>query len=90
MFAFYILYSKHGLSRHAPETVLFYSFGVAAIVWAIVTPPARGDGFTGADCNQCIELRLRQCRRAAARHGRHAADGSGDRAAGSDQCRSRA
>lgn len=39
IFAFYILYSKRGLARYAPETVLVYTFGIAAVVWAIVTPP---------------------------------------------------
>jgi len=41
IFAFYVLYSKRGLSRYAPETVLFYSFTVAAGFWAVVTPPWR-------------------------------------------------
>ena len=40
-FAFFILYSKRGLSRYAPETVLFYSLIVASIFWAFVTPPWR-------------------------------------------------
>jgi len=40
-FTFYILYSKRGLARHAPETVLFYTFAIAAAFWAVVTPPAR-------------------------------------------------
>jgi drug/metabolite transporter (DMT)-like permease len=40
-FAFYIVYSKRGLARHAPETVLFHTFLIAALVWAIVTPPWR-------------------------------------------------
>lgn len=39
VFAFYILYSKRGLARYAPETVLLYTFAIAAVVWAIVTPP---------------------------------------------------
>lgn len=38
-FAFYILFSKRGLSRYAPETVLFYTFLIAGLFWAIVTPP---------------------------------------------------
>jgi len=38
-FMFYILYSKRGLSRYAPDTVLFYTFAIAAILWACVTPP---------------------------------------------------
>ncbi len=37
-FAFYILYSKWGLSRHRAETVLFYSFLFAGIFWATVSP----------------------------------------------------
>jgi drug/metabolite transporter (DMT)-like permease len=41
VFAFYILYSKYALGRYRPETVLFYSFSIAAVFWAIVTPPAR-------------------------------------------------
>jgi drug/metabolite transporter (DMT)-like permease len=40
-FAFYILYSKRGLARYAPETVLFYTFLIAAAFWACVTPPSR-------------------------------------------------
>jgi drug/metabolite transporter (DMT)-like permease len=40
-FAFYVLYSKHGLASYAPETVLFYTFLVAALFWGIVTPPWR-------------------------------------------------
>jgi len=39
IFAFYILYSKRGLERYSPETVLFYTFAIAALAWAIVTPP---------------------------------------------------
>lgn len=38
-FAFYIVYSKRGLARYAPETVLFYTFLIAGLTWAIVTPP---------------------------------------------------
>jgi drug/metabolite transporter (DMT)-like permease len=38
-FAFYIVFSKHGLHRYRPETVLFYTFTLAALLWAIVTPP---------------------------------------------------
>jgi drug/metabolite transporter (DMT)-like permease len=41
VFAFYIVYSKRGLERYAPETVLFYTFSVAAIFWAFATPPWR-------------------------------------------------
>lgn len=40
-FAFYIVYSKRGLARYAPETVLFYTFMIAATFWAFVAPPAR-------------------------------------------------
>lgn len=40
-FAFYIVFSKRGLERYRPETVLFYNFVVAAGVWALVIPPAR-------------------------------------------------
>ncbi len=38
-FATYILLSKRGLAKYPPETVLAYSFTIAFIVWAIVTPP---------------------------------------------------
>lgn len=38
-FAFYMQYSKRGLSRYHPATVLFYTFLVAALFWAIRTPP---------------------------------------------------
>ncbi len=41
IFAFYVIYSKRGLSRYAPETVLVYTFTIAAIFWACVTPPWR-------------------------------------------------
>lgn len=41
VFAFYILFSKRGLRRYPPETVLFYSFSVAAVFWAVITPPWR-------------------------------------------------
>jgi drug/metabolite transporter (DMT)-like permease len=41
VFAFYILYSKRLLARYAPETVLVWSFAVAAAFWAVVTPPWR-------------------------------------------------
>lgn len=41
IFAFYVLYSKRGLTRYAPETVLFYTFAIAAVFWAVVTPPWR-------------------------------------------------
>jgi drug/metabolite transporter (DMT)-like permease len=38
-FAFYIVMSKHGLKRYPPETVLLYTFGIAGLFWACVTPP---------------------------------------------------
>jgi drug/metabolite transporter (DMT)-like permease len=40
-FAFYITYSKRGLARHEPTTVLLYTFLIAATFWAFVTPPWR-------------------------------------------------
>ncbi len=40
-FAFYIVYSKRGLARYAPLTVLLYTFLIAGAFWAIVTPPWR-------------------------------------------------
>ena len=40
-FAFYVLYSKRGLDRYRPETVLFYTFALAGTFWAFVTPPSR-------------------------------------------------
>lgn len=40
-FAFYVVYSKRGLERYAPETVLFYTFLIAGAFWAVVTPPTR-------------------------------------------------
>jgi drug/metabolite transporter (DMT)-like permease len=40
-FAFYVVFSKRGLRRYAPETVLFYTFLVAGLMWAVVTPPWR-------------------------------------------------
>ncbi|HET7248214.1 MAG TPA: EamA family transporter [Gemmatimonadales bacterium] len=41
VFAFYILYSKRLLRRYQPETVLVYSFAIAAAFWAVITPPWR-------------------------------------------------
>jgi drug/metabolite transporter (DMT)-like permease len=35
------VFSKRGLERYAPETVLLYSFLVAGVFWAAVTPPWR-------------------------------------------------
>jgi len=40
-FTFYILYSKRGLSRYPPETVLFYTFLIGAAFWGFVTPLPR-------------------------------------------------
>jgi drug/metabolite transporter (DMT)-like permease len=40
-FAFYIVYSKRVLERHAPETILLYTFLVAGVFWAVITPPWR-------------------------------------------------
>jgi drug/metabolite transporter (DMT)-like permease len=31
--------SKRGLERYAPETMLVYTFAIAAIPWAVITPP---------------------------------------------------
>jgi len=41
IFAFYVLASKRIVSRYAPETVLVYTFAIAAVFWACVTPPWR-------------------------------------------------
>jgi drug/metabolite transporter (DMT)-like permease len=41
VFAFYVIMSKRGLARYPPETVLFYTFGIAGLFWACVTPPWR-------------------------------------------------
>lgn len=38
-FSFYIVFSKRGLGRHDPAAVLLYTFAIAALLWAIVTPP---------------------------------------------------
>jgi len=35
------VYSKRGLERYAPETVLLYTFAIAAVFWMFVTPPWR-------------------------------------------------
>jgi len=40
-FAFYVVFSKRGLRRYPPETVLFYTFLIAGLFWAVVTPPWR-------------------------------------------------
>lgn len=37
-FSFYILFSKRGLARYAPETVLFYTFLIAGAFWACLVP----------------------------------------------------
>lgn len=39
VFAFYIVASKRGLERYAPQTVLLYTFAIAALFWAVITPP---------------------------------------------------
>ena len=41
IFAFYVLASKRLVARYAPETVLVYTFAIAAMFWACVTPPWR-------------------------------------------------
>jgi len=41
IFAFYVLASKRVVARYAPETVLLYTFAIAAAFWACVTPPWR-------------------------------------------------
>lgn len=41
IFAFYILYSKRGLARYRPETLLLYTFGIAAVFWTVLIPPMR-------------------------------------------------
>ena len=40
-FAFYVVFSKRGLRRYSAETILFYTFLVAGLFWAVVTPPWR-------------------------------------------------
>lgn len=40
-FAFYIVYSKRGLGRYPAPTVLLYTFAIASLFWAVVTPPWR-------------------------------------------------
>jgi drug/metabolite transporter (DMT)-like permease len=40
-FAFYILYSKRGLGRYPPETVLLYTFAIAAAFWSLWAPLPR-------------------------------------------------
>ncbi len=40
-FAFYVVFSKRGLRRYAPETVLFYTFVIAAGFWWVAAPPWR-------------------------------------------------
>ena len=41
VFAFYVLASKRAVTRYAPETVLAWTFALAAVFWACVTPPWR-------------------------------------------------
>ena len=41
IFTFYVLASKRLVARYAPETVLVYTFAIAAVFWACVTPPWR-------------------------------------------------
>lgn len=41
IFAFYILRTKRALARYPSETVLLYTFAIAAVFWACVTPPWR-------------------------------------------------
>lgn len=38
-FAFYIMNSKRVLAKYAPETVLLYTFVIAAVFWAFRNPP---------------------------------------------------
>jgi drug/metabolite transporter (DMT)-like permease len=47
-FAIQITYSKRGLRRYPPETVLFYTFLIAGVFWIIAVPPARilGAGYS--------------------------------------------
>jgi len=40
-FAFYVMFSKRGLRRYPPETVLLYTFLIAGLLWSVVTPPWR-------------------------------------------------
>lgn len=39
IFAYYIVASKSALRRNPPETVLVYTFAVAALFWAFAVPP---------------------------------------------------
>jgi drug/metabolite transporter (DMT)-like permease len=41
IFAFYVLASKRLVTRYPPETVLVYTFAIAAVFWMCVTPPWR-------------------------------------------------
>lgn len=41
IFAFYIVRTKAALARHPAETVLLYTFAIAAVFWGFVTPPWR-------------------------------------------------
>lgn len=59
-FAIFIGYSKRGLRRYAPETVLFYTLCFATLAWAIVTPPWRiaGAGYSAELWGLFIALAL--------------------------------
>lgn len=39
VFAFYIVFSKRAVMKYPPETVLFYTFLVAAAFWMLIIPP---------------------------------------------------
>ena len=39
IFAYYIVASKSALRRNAPETVLVYTFAIAAVFWSFAVPP---------------------------------------------------
>ena len=41
IFAFYVLASKRLVARYPPETVLVYTFAIAALFWMCITPPWR-------------------------------------------------
>ena len=41
VFAFYIVYSKRGLAKYRPETILFHTFSIAAIVYLVAVPQGR-------------------------------------------------
>ena len=58
VFAFYIVYSKRGLRRYAPETVLAWTFAIAGVAWAVVTPPWKiaAAGYDAATWWMCAAL----------------------------------